>query len=257
MRNGGSAVATGGTGSTRDALKLRQERVPLIEALVKQGKLRENDLVNAKQLVADSFGLVAHSHLRLGNLQEAIDNYQASDKAFASLPASRTRTLNVRRARAEIQVRLGRRAAAQNKAKEARKHYQAALDQRKELVRLTPRPPAYNALVKSDLALSYQAMGDYCLMADKDAAAAMQQYGDALAIYDEMLMGEPDNLDLKERVSAIYYRLGYVAEKQNGLAALAGMAPWSPKRGGISASLLSCARCWRASIHATHGLRPN
>ena len=58
----------------------------------------------------------------------------------------------------------------------AEKHFQAALEERKELVRLTPRPPEYNALVRSDLAQSQMLFGDYRLMGLKDAAAAMRDY---------------------------------------------------------------------------------
>ena len=143
---------------------------------------------------------------------------------LATLPPNRKGSLLVRRMRAEIQVRLGEAVLRQGKPKEAEKHFVAALNERKELVRLTPRPPAFNALVKTDLAQSQMLFGDYYLMGLKDATAAMHEYEAALQIYEQLLRNDQDNLEFQRGVATIEYRLGYVADKQIGVTALAGTA---------------------------------
>ncbi len=237
-----------------EALKVRQERVSLLDALVTNKKASGNDLVNAQNMVAEQFGLVAFSHLRLGNLDEAIKNYQESDRAFAALPAGAKGSLPMRRMRAEIQVRLGEATLRQGKPKVAEKHFQAALDERKELVRLTPRPPEYNALVRSDLAQSQMLFGDYRLMGLKDAAAAMRDYEAALAINERLLEGNQDNLEFQRAVATCQYRLGYVADKQNGLAALSGAAvPVAESRSCFAASLELAKKLAQIDPKDTHG----
>lgn len=209
-----------------EAFKIRMNRVPLVEALVKDKTLVEANLINARYSVAEQYGLVAYSHLRVGNLKEAIDNYEQSDRGFAALPLRLTGSLPVRRSRAEIQSRIGEARLRQGKFDEAEKHFKDALDERKELVRVTPKPPRPAMAVKSDLAEAYLAIGDFRLMAYKDAAAATQEYLRAFAIYEVLSKDEnfKDDLDVQSRLSAAYYRLGYVADKHTGLAALAGGA---------------------------------
>jgi eukaryotic-like serine/threonine-protein kinase len=207
-----------------EALKIRQDRVPLIEALIKQGKLAESDLANARQLVAESFGLLAFSHLRLGNLKAAAENYLDSDRGYAALPKAWSGALPQRRARAEIQVRLGDCRLREGDFKQAEKHYRAALTERETLVKLTPEPKLANELVKSDVAQSRMYLGDFFLMAQKNAAAASREYAEALAIYSGQLADEKDNLELQRLLSSVHYRLGYVASKETALAALVGTA---------------------------------
>ena len=86
----------------KETLNVRQGSIPIVSAMIVQKKRPASALDDVKQNIAESFGLIAFSHLRLGNLNEAIKNYQESDGAFAALPADRKGSLPVRRMRAEI-----------------------------------------------------------------------------------------------------------------------------------------------------------
>jgi hypothetical protein len=91
-------------------------------------------------------------------------------------------------------------------------------------VQLTPKPPWAFALVTTDLAHTQTNFGDYLLTAKKDPVAAVRQYEAAFQRLDDLLKGEPDNLDLRRRVAMLHYRLGVVASDRSFAATLAGAA---------------------------------
>ena len=105
-------------------LKARQARVPLIEALLKQKKANETHLDDANFQIADSFELLAISELQLGDPASALEHFVASEKGFAALKAN---DLEVRRRRAEAQLRLGDVRFALRQFDDAEKSYHAAL----------------------------------------------------------------------------------------------------------------------------------
>src|SRR5206468_10437862 len=67
-------------------------------------------------------------------------------------------------------------------------------------------------------------LGDFYFAARHDPLAAATEYAIALDIFTGMLKTDPDNLDFQQRVAAVHYRLGVVAEKRAGLAAAIGPA---------------------------------
>jgi serine/threonine-protein kinase len=215
-----------------DALELRLKRVPLIEAMVKDGKAQDLDLLRARYALAESYSLVAFADLRLGNPASAVENYLASDKAFADLPPRTSRSLPVRRIRAEIQVRLGDARLRQNRPDEAEKHYRAALDERLALLKDTPPPKPESPLkeaieqarltIKGDIAQSRLYLGDYFLTVRGDVTTATVEYRLAFDLFAELLKNEPDRLDYRQRVAATHYRLGYAAGKSPTVHALVG-----------------------------------
>ena len=190
-----------------DALKLRQERAKLL------GPPGSAPVLEAvEEDVAISFGLIGFADLLNGDPAAAAENYRESDKTLAALPKQRAEMLVVRRTRAEIQVRLGDAAFKLGQPAEAEKHYRAALAQRETLLKLTPKPPAMvTTVLRSDIGLARQALGDFFLMAHRDAAKAAAEYAAAAELYAAILKEEPERLDFRRLVAANQYRLGVVA----------------------------------------------
>jgi tetratricopeptide (TPR) repeat protein len=201
--------------------------VPIIEKLVKDGAIKEGkikygpgDLNNAQFQVADSYRLLGGTDLRLGDPAAAIENYTASDKAFAALLTAGT--LDVRRLRAELQVRLGDARASLGKFEAAEKHYRAALTEREALLKATPDDRGYGLALRTDIALARASLGDFLLAAKKDAAGAEGLYAQAQEQFATALKAAPDDLAGQWLVAAVHYRLGYAARQRGGFAAVGG-----------------------------------
>jgi serine/threonine-protein kinase len=194
-----------------DAVKARFKHVVLIESLVKQGKATEANLQNARLNLADSYGLLAGTDLRLGNPDSAITNYLASDVGFAALRTAAS--LPVRMRRAEIQVRLGDALLHLRKPDEAEKHYRAAVAEHETLLKLTPAKTGLHPTLNTNIAQARMYLGDFLLMARKDTAAAEKEYETSLKLFNDVLKLVPDNIDLQRRV----------AQMRSGFARIGGI----------------------------------
>jgi len=202
-----------------EALRIRQERVKLLA-----GSADELERTSADADVAESFQHVAYADLRLGDPALAVENYLASEKAFAALPPPIPSFLKTRRIRAEIQVRL---ADARFRLKDpdaAQKLFVEALTEREEMLRSAPRAPGAAALIKTDVGQGLMYLGDFILYARKDTVAAAALYERALVHFEDVLKADPDNLDLRQRVAATHYRLGVIAGERPGVGLVAGAA---------------------------------
>ena len=200
-----------------EALRLRQERLKTVTA---GGD--EQTKADAALDVAESFAHVAYADLRLGDPEKAVENYHASDAAFANLPPPLTSWLKVRRTRAEIQVRLGDAQSRLKKDELAQKHYLDALDERETLLRSTQRPPSIVGLIKTDIGQSRMYLGDFLLFIRKDPQAAAIVYEMSLRDFLNVLTDEPDSLDLRQRVAAAHYRLGVTGIERPEAALIGG-----------------------------------
>jgi tetratricopeptide (TPR) repeat protein len=81
------------------------------------------------------------------------------------------------------------------------------------MLQLNLRPKLTHELIRTDVGQSRMYLGDYQLMIKRDKNAARKEYEVCLAIFLEQCKDDPDNLDLRQRLGATYYRLGIVAEK--------------------------------------------
>jgi eukaryotic-like serine/threonine-protein kinase len=202
-----------------EGLRLRQQRIKLLA-----GSEDEMAKADADLDVADSYQLVAYADLRLGEPERAVENYRASDAAFAKLPPPMPNFLKVRRIRNEIQVRLGDAMSKLNRLGESHQHYLNALNDRKELLRSSPRPATVAGLLRTDVGQSHMYLGDFLLMIHNEPTAAAVVYEMALRDFAEVLKDDPDNLDLRQRVAASHYRLGIAADERPPVALVAGAA---------------------------------
>jgi hypothetical protein len=100
----------------------------------------------------------------------------------------------------------------QGKLPDAGKHYRAALQERETLLKITPKPPEEVAALKNEIAHSRLYLGDFLLMAHNDRAGAAKEYAIAMDLFAALLKAEPDSLDLRQRIAAVHYRLGVVAD---------------------------------------------
>jgi serine/threonine-protein kinase len=213
-----------------DALKIRRERVPIVEKLVADGatkpggtRFAARDLIDAKYQVADSFGLVALTDLRLGDPDAAAEHYLASDKAFRELFPGGVVPKNqrvVRQRRAEIQLRLGDARLHQKRPDDAENHYRAAVKERESILADTPEKEGQGPTLRADLAHARMYLGDFLLMARDDRAAAVAEYDAALKLLTGVLKLVPDHLGLQQHVAAVHYRLGFAATRRSGFAKL-------------------------------------
>ncbi len=188
------------------SLDLRRKRL----ALVRKGGT-EMDKADAELELANALANVAYADLRMGDGVAAVENYAAADKAFADLPAPLSNFLMTRRTRNEIQFRLGEAKARLGNLDEAEKHYRDALASRKALLETVPGPPRAVAQLRTDLGQSRMGLGDFLLMARKDRAAAAAEYAACLDLFTTGLKEAPDSLDLRQRLAATHYRLGFTA----------------------------------------------
>jgi serine/threonine protein kinase/tetratricopeptide (TPR) repeat protein len=202
-----------------DALRLRQLQRTLIKGA------EEIELASADFDIAETYSLIAYDDLRLGDPKKAVQNYLTADAAFAALPPPMPNFVKTRRIQAEIQVRLGDARSRLNQNDEALKHYLNALAAREEMLRNMPRPAATASLLKTDIGQSRMYLGDYYLMARRQFPPAFAEYSISLKIFADQLREEPDNLDLRQRVSAALYRIGVTAELLNAPTLVAGPAP--------------------------------
>jgi tRNA A-37 threonylcarbamoyl transferase component Bud32/tetratricopeptide (TPR) repeat protein len=196
------------------ALALRRKRRELLRNA--GGSTAEIDLASADFDIADSLQRLAYVDLLRGDSVSAIDNYTASDRAFAALPPPLPDFLNTRRTRNEIQVRLADAKSKLGRLDEAEKHFRDALANRESLLKSVPgsSTPPMSALVrqlKTDVGQSRMYLGDFLLMFRKDRVAAAAEYAAGLDVFSLLLKAEPDSLDLRERLGATYYRLGLAA----------------------------------------------
>ena len=136
------------------------------EALEIRKQRPRNDRI--QESIAISHRLIAFADLRLGDNASAESNYLTSEAMYAKLPADRLRNLFVRRDRAENLVRLADARFRLGKLPQATTHYDDALKERRELLRMTPQEP-YTSQLKNDIALSLLAIGDFRFMAYDDA----------------------------------------------------------------------------------------
>jgi tetratricopeptide (TPR) repeat protein len=179
-------------------------------ALVRKGG-QPIEVASAEHDVAESLSKVAYSDLRMGDPVSAIESYTASEKAFEALPPPLPNFLNVRRTRNEIKVRLGYARSSLGQLEAAEKHYREALADREKLVTIARSPSATVTHLKTDVGQSRMFVGDFLLMFRKDRKAAHLEYTAAAEIFSALLKDEPDNLDLRQRMSATHYRLGLAA----------------------------------------------
>ncbi|HEX3149981.1 MAG TPA: serine/threonine-protein kinase [Gemmataceae bacterium] len=201
-----------------EALRLQMRRAELIE---KNGF--EMEAADAALEVAEAYARVAYDDLRLGRPADALRNYLASEKSFEALPPPLPQWLKVRRIRSESRVRIGDALSRLGRTDEAQKSYLDALSSREELLQNT-RPGPNAVLLKTDVGQSRMYLGDFFLMARNDATTASLYYGQCFDIFQAALADNPQNLDIRQRLAATYYRLGLVAGQRHGIAALAGAA---------------------------------
>jgi len=158
-----------------EALKLRERRVAILETLVKEGKAKPADLVGAKQLVAESHGLVALADLRLGRPEKALESYRLAEEGFEALPTKDVFLLRVYRA--ETKMQMGHAFLRQGKLPEAEKAYLDGQALRTETLRRTPKTAAaFHAAAQFDLAQTWLYLGDFHLLSRGDALAAITEY---------------------------------------------------------------------------------
>ena len=205
-----------------EALQVRQKRLPIVEAQARAGVIKDTIVDDAKFDIGVSYALVGFSDLRLGDMASADANFLNADKSYTSVSPRRIGSLFLRRARAEVQSRLGDVRLRQGKPMQAMTHYCRAHAERETLLRLTPKPPEIVTMLKMDIAESLIALGDFAIMGRQDSNAARIEYLNAMQMYEELLKGDSESLDLRRRIAAVHYRLGYAAAKDHSLSALTG-----------------------------------
>lgn len=211
-----------------EALTYRQERLPLIREMIANGKATDANLGLAQEVVADSLGYIAFADLRLGDPASALKNYQDANRTLNLVHPQRRNSLEVRRKRAYLQLRMADTIMRLGQPEEAIKHYSAALDEYRTLLKLTPKPPELVIALRSDIALTRLSIGDFMLMSRLDVVAAQEEYRsvfeDTLALY----RSDPLSVEVQQRLAAVHYRLGHAgriaARKQSGFAGLASAA---------------------------------
>ncbi len=214
------------------ALKLRQDRTPLMEKLAKDAapkadgtKYGPADVSIAKFQVADSLTLLAGADLALGDPDSAERNVLAADKAFLELvpggvvPKGQWR---VREKRAVLQDKLGFARLQQGRLDEAEKLFRAALQERESLVIDTPESQNQTPRFRSLVTESRVYLGELLLMARRDADAVVE-FAAALDPLAAALARDPENLPIQYAVAALHYRLGYAERKRSGFAAVRGV----------------------------------
>lgn len=187
------------------ALELRQKRLTIVQ---NTPNIDEIELRSAEMDVADSLQFLAYDELRMGNPVIARDHYLMADKAYAALGVPLANTIRVRRYRCEIKVRLADTAARLERLDEAEKLFREALADREAMAKLVTRPAMTAALIKTDIGQSQMYIGDFLMMFRKDRAAAAIEYTACRDLFAAQLKDDPDNLDLRQRLAASYYRLG-------------------------------------------------
>jgi tetratricopeptide (TPR) repeat protein len=147
----------------------------------------------------------------MGEPVAAIDHYTASDKAFADLPPPLPSFLKTRRIRNEIKVRLADAHSRLGRLEMAEKLFRESLVDRETLVQNTPRPAPAAVMLQADVGQGRMYLGDFLLFFRRDRAAAATEYAACQDLFASLLKAEPDSLDLRQRLSAAYYRLGVTA----------------------------------------------
>src|SRR5262249_60883969 len=85
------------------------------------------------------------------------------------------------------------------------------LADREMLVQNTPRGAPNSVLLQADVGQGRMYLGDFLLFFRKNRAAAATEYAACQDLFATLLKAEPDSLDLRQRLSAAYYRIGVTA----------------------------------------------
>ena len=189
-------------------LELSRKRLAILEKATSQDEM---SIADSQSDVADSLQLVAYDYLRMGEPVLAIDHYTASDKAFADLPPPLPSFLKTRRIRNEIKVRLADAHSRLGRLEMAEKLFRESLADRETLVQNTPRTAPAAVQLETDVGQGRMYLGDFLLFFRKDRAAAATEYVVCQDLFATLLKAEPDSLDLRQRLSAAYYRIGVTA----------------------------------------------
>jgi tetratricopeptide (TPR) repeat protein len=192
------------------ALELNRKRLRLVQ-VPKPTAQDQMTIASAEHDIANALQLLAYNDLRLGDPVSAIENYPAADRAFAALPPPMPNFLMVRRTRNEIKVRLADAHSKLGRLEDAEKLFREAIADRELLLKLTPPTGPNGALLKTDVGQSRMYLGDFLLFCRKDRARAGVEYAACLDLFSAQLKAHPDNLDLRQRLGATYYRLGLTA----------------------------------------------
>ena len=188
------------------ALKLHQEYVKLLESS------GEGDTAKAALLdVAEAWQRLAYHELREGDYASALEHYLVAEKSFTDLPEPFVHIIRVRRTRSEMQVRIGDCKWRLNRLDEAETHFRNALAEREKELKDSSGSSTPLALLKTDLGQSRMYLGDFFMEGRKQREEASREYDQALKIFTELLKTEPGSLDLQQRISSTWYRLGLAA----------------------------------------------
>jgi eukaryotic-like serine/threonine-protein kinase len=184
-----------------EALNLRQEWVKMVPKLPLAKRALADAL--AKRSVADSYALLGRTDLVLGEPGRALDNFRTAERKYADFSEQ---SLNVRQSRAQVRDEIAQCLFKLGKTDEARTEHRAALQEREKLAKA-------NKVFQSDVAHSHMALGDFYLFDQKNAAKALAEYVPAYKEFAATAKADPDDLNAKHEVSALAYRMGFVAER--------------------------------------------
>jgi tetratricopeptide (TPR) repeat protein len=191
------------------ALDLRRKVLDLVQ---KASPPNEVDVASVRRDIAETLQLLALDDLLMGDPVSAIENYTASDKAFAALPPPLPSFLDVRRSRNEIKVRLADAYARLGRLDEAAKLFREAVANREKLLEDARSSRSRNVpLLQTDVGQSRMFLGDFLLMYRKDRTAAAGEYVVCRGLFSALLKDDPDSLDVRQRLAATDYRLGLAA----------------------------------------------
>src|SRR5262249_21635874 len=146
------------------ALALRKKRAEMLP-----------DLPEAKEDIAEEYGLLGNLALKTGDPRAAQGHYRNSLRYYNALPKELLRPYPMRQKLAALAQRLGMTSLQVGDLEEAQRGYQAALKEREELVRLT-RNTRIALGPRRDYAYSLIDLGDIELTWRDDPARALSFY---------------------------------------------------------------------------------
>jgi serine/threonine-protein kinase len=174
----------------------------------------------ARQAIAESYAHLGRVDLELGEPAKALENFRAAEKQYSELPKELTGDLNVQRERIEIRDQVGNCLFKLGKADKAEAEHQGAYQVREALAKKYPKQP----VLQRDVAASRMSLGDFYLFDRKDPARALVEYAPAYTEYSAQAKADPDDLNAKAEVSAMAYRMGFVADRLADRAPVGGAA---------------------------------
>jgi tetratricopeptide (TPR) repeat protein len=163
----------------------------------------------ADQAIGESYTHLGRVYLELGEPAKALENFRAAQKQCAGLPKELAADPNVQRDEFEIRDQVGNCLFKLGEADTAEAEHQGAYRARGALAKKYPK----QSVLQRDVAASRMSLGDFYLFDRKDLSRALSLYAPAYAEYAAQAKADPDDLNAKAEVSAMAYRMGFVADR--------------------------------------------